>query len=113
MPIYCLISASTALPLILNNPQAVQRSHLSCTQPEGKEYIIIPKDSSEFGRYIPIRFISPDVKVNNAVLTMPAQLRKAHKQNDLSVISAYGFDKTITESEIVAELMKMYKEMTS
>lgn len=45
-------------------------------------------------------------------LTMPAELRKAHQQNDFAVMSAYGFEKSITESECVAELMKMYKRMT-
>lgn len=31
-------------------------------------------------------------------LTMPSELRKAHQQNDLAVMNAYGFSKTITES---------------
>ena len=45
-------------------------------------------------------------------LTMPAELRKAHHQNDFAVMAAYGFDKKITESECVAELMGRYREMT-
>ncbi len=46
-------------------------------------------------------------------LTMPAELRKAHQDNDRAVMQAYGFDvKTMTESQCVAELFKMYKEMT-
>lgn len=46
-------------------------------------------------------------------LTMPAELRKAHQDNDRTVMQAYGFDvKTMTESQCVAELFKMYKEMT-
>ncbi len=44
-------------------------------------------------------------------LTMPPELRKAHQQNDFAVMSAYGFDKKITESECVAELMKLYQKM--
>lgn len=44
--------------------------------------------------------------------TMPDELRKAHKQNDKAVMDAYGFDRKITESECVAELMGMYREMT-
>ena len=44
-------------------------------------------------------------------ITMPAELRKAHQMNDIAVMNAYGFDRKITESECVAELMKMYKEM--
>ncbi|MDE6034832.1 MAG: class I SAM-dependent DNA methyltransferase [Ruminococcus sp.] len=45
-------------------------------------------------------------------LTMPPELRKAHQKNDLTVMSAYGFDKKITESECVAELMKLYRKLT-
>ena len=44
-------------------------------------------------------------------LTMPPELRKAHQANDLAVMTAYGFDRKITESECVAELMKMYQKM--
>lgn len=43
-------------------------------------------------------------------LTMPKELRKAHQDNDRAVMSAYGFTTKMTESECVAELMKMYKE---
>ncbi|MGN0578303.1 MAG: DNA methyltransferase, partial [Ruminiclostridium sp.] len=45
-------------------------------------------------------------------LTMPPELRKAHHANDFTVMAAYGFDKKISESECVAELMRMYREMT-
>lgn len=46
-------------------------------------------------------------------VTMPPELRKAHQQNDRAVMQAYGFDvKTTTESSCVAELMKMYQELT-
>ena len=44
--------------------------------------------------------------------TMPAELRKAHQANDFAVMAAYGFDKKITESECVAELMRRYRELT-
>ncbi|MCM1508441.1 MAG: methylase [Ruminococcus flavefaciens] len=44
-------------------------------------------------------------------LTMPPELRKAHQANDRAVMNAYGFSKTITESECVAELMKMYQKL--
>ena len=41
------------------------------------------------------------------------ELLKAHQENDKAVMEAYGFDwKKITESEIVAELMKMYQSLT-
>ena len=42
---------------------------------------------------------------------MPPELRKAHKANDDAVMAAYGFDFTLSENEIVAELFKMYQEM--
>ena len=48
---------------------------------------------------------------------MPSELRKAHQVNDRAVMEAYRFDKLsdrkfdITESEIVAELFKMYEKL--
>ena len=46
-------------------------------------------------------------------VTMPPELRKAHQQNDRAVMQAYGFDlKTTTEESCVAELMKLYQELT-
>jgi len=43
-------------------------------------------------------------------LTMPPELRRAHQQNDRAVMVAYGFDvKTMTESQCVAELFKLYQ----
>lgn len=46
-------------------------------------------------------------------LTMPPELRKAHQDNDRAVMRAYGFDiKSMTEASCVAELMKMYLELT-
>ena len=43
---------------------------------------------------------------------MPADLRKAHQANDRAVMDAYGFDHNMTENQIVAELFKMYKNLT-
>lgn len=46
-------------------------------------------------------------------VTMPPELRRAHQQNDRAVMSAYGFPvKDFTEADCVAELLKMYKELT-
>lgn len=46
-------------------------------------------------------------------LTMPPELRRAHQQNDRTVMEAYGFDvKTMTESQCVAELLKLYHGLT-
>ena len=44
-------------------------------------------------------------------LTMPPELRTAHQKNDRAVMEAYGFwGKLNSESECVAELMKLYQE---
>ena len=43
---------------------------------------------------------------------MPPELRKAHKENDKAVMQAYGFNLKMSESEIVAELFKMYEKLT-
>ena len=47
-------------------------------------------------------------------LTMPVELRRAHQNNDRAVMQAYGFDvKSMTESQCVAELFKLYQEITN
>jgi hypothetical protein len=47
-------------------------------------------------------------------LTMPPELRKAHQENDKAVMDAYGFNwRKMSESDCVAELMKMYQKLTS
>ena len=43
---------------------------------------------------------------------MPPELRKAHRKNDCAVMTAYGFTPKMTESEIVAELFKIYERLT-
>ena len=48
-------------------------------------------------------------------ITMPDILRKAHRDNDIAVMKAYGFKtsyKEFTSEDCVAELMKLYKELT-
>ena len=44
--------------------------------------------------------------------TMPPELRKTHQANDKAVMKAYGFSLKMTESECVAELMRMYQRLT-
>ena len=48
-------------------------------------------------------------------LTMPPELRKAHRWNDMAVMQAYGFTKDSeayqSESACVAELMKLYQKL--
>lgn len=50
-------------------------------------------------------------------LTMPPELRKAHRDNDRAVMDAYGFTKgtaaRTSESACVAELMKLYQQKVS
>ncbi|BDC96264.1 DNA methyltransferase [Treponema saccharophilum] len=43
---------------------------------------------------------------------MPADLRKAHRENDKAVMAAYGFKNDMTEADIVGELFKMYEDLT-
>ena len=42
-------------------------------------------------------------------LSMPIDLREAHRENNKAVMSVYGFNLKMTEEECVAELMKQYK----
>ena len=166
------------------------------TQPEGKDYIIIPRVSSERRFYIPMGFMPPDTTSSDAVqilpdatlfhfgvltslvhmawmrtvagrlksdcryskeivyntfpwcepteaqkaaiektaqvildaralypdcsladlydeATMPPELRKAHQANDKAVMKAYGYESSMSEPEIVADLMKRYQELTA
>lgn len=45
-------------------------------------------------------------------LDLFTDLKKAHQENDKAVMEAYGFRKDISESECVAELFRMYQELT-
>lgn len=44
---------------------------------------------------------------------MPFDLRRAHQENDRAVMAAYGFSAQMTEAECVAELFRMYQQLTS
>ncbi len=47
-------------------------------------------------------------------VAMPPELRKAHRENDRAVMQAYGFSvKDMTESDCVAELMKLYRTLAA
>ena len=46
-------------------------------------------------------------------LTMPPELRKAHRANDAAVRAAYGFDEAWAEEMVVGRLMGMYEELTA
>ena len=43
---------------------------------------------------------------------MLPEIRKAHQENDRAVMQAYGLNPKMTESEIVAELFKIYEKLT-
>ena len=45
-------------------------------------------------------------------VTMPPELRTAHRENDRAVMAAYGFPTSMTESACVAELFKLYQNLT-
>ena len=60
------------------------------------------------------RALYPDASLADLYdeVAMPPELRKAHQQNDKAVMQAYGFSvKEMTESQCVAELMRMYRGM--
>jgi hypothetical protein len=62
------------------------------------------------------RKIYPDSSLADLydAVAMPPELRKAHQQNDKAVMQAYGFPiKNFTETDCVAELMKLYQSLTT
>lgn len=80
--------------------------------PNEKQKAAIEKTAQEI---LNVRKLYPDSSLadlyNEAL--MPPELRKAHQANDRAVMAAYGFSvKDMTEAACVAELMKMYKELT-
>ena len=69
------------------------------------------------------RALYPDASLADLYdeVTMPPELRTAHQRNDIAVMQAYGFQRIgedgkkhwLTEAETVAELMKMYQQLTA
>ena len=64
-------------------------------------------------RILEVRANFPDNSLADlyAPLTMPEELLKVHKANDVAVCEAYGLPKDINEAEIVQRLFIMYKEL--
>jgi hypothetical protein len=62
-----------------------------------------------------VRELYPDCSLADLYdeTTMPPELRKAHQANDKAVMAAYGYGASMTEPEIVADLMKRYQELTA
>lgn len=60
------------------------------------------------------RQVYPDASMADLYgnLILFPELMKAHRANDAAVLEAYGFPKDAPESDIVARLFKMYKELT-
>lgn len=61
------------------------------------------------------RMLYPDSSLADLYddLAMPPELRKAHQDNDRAVMKTYGFSvKEMTASSCVAQLMRMYQELT-
>lgn len=58
------------------------------------------------------RALYPDASLADLYdpLTMPPELRKAHKDNDSAVLAAYGFPASATESEIVSLLFSLHEK---
>jgi hypothetical protein len=46
-------------------------------------------------------------------LTMPPELRKAHKENDRAVLELYGLSENATEGQIVERLFELYDAKVS
>lgn len=46
-------------------------------------------------------------------VTMPSDLRAAHRANDRAVLAAYGWPPDLPDEEIVARLMALYSQLTS
>ena len=63
--------------------------------------------------FFPSRALYPDCSLADLYdeVTMPPVLRKAHQENDKAVMQAYGYTSKVTESEIVADLMKRYQKL--
>ena len=65
------------------------------------------------------RALYPDASLADLYdeLTMPPELRKAHQRNDRAVMAAYGITAGhpafSSEAACVAELMKMYQQLTA
>ncbi len=83
--------------------------------PVNPDVSVISKISATAQAILDARALYPDSSLADLYddVAMPTELRKAHKANDAAVMEAYGFRKDMTEPEIVAELFKMYKELTN
>ncbi|MBP3227689.1 MAG: methylase [Bacteroidaceae bacterium] len=74
----------------------------------------IGEDTAALERYaqniLDARALYPDSSLADLYdpLTMPAELRKAHRDNDREVLRLYGLKDNATDEQIVAKLFTMY-----
>lgn len=78
-------------------------------EPTDKQKAMIEKTAQAI---LDARALYPDSSLADLYdeAVMPPELRKAHQLNDRAVMDAYGFDRKLTESACVAELMRLYQE---
>ena len=83
--------------------------------PVNPDDAVVAKISATAQAILYARALYPDSSLADLYddVAMPPELRKAHRANDAAVLEAYGFPKDATESDIVARLFKMYREITN
>ena len=97
-----------------NNKAVTPHQSASLTASPQGEAIIKTIEKTAQG-ILDARALYPDSSLADLYdpLTMPPELQKAHTENDKAVMKAYGFNiKEMSESDCVAELMRMYQELT-
>ena len=81
--------------------------------PSDEQRLKIERTAQEI---LDVRALYPNSSLSDLYdeISMPPELRKAHTQNDKAVMQAYGFSiKDTTEESCVAELMRIYRQLTS
>ena len=80
--------------------------------PAPEEKLRIEKTAQEI---LDARDLYPDSSLADLYdpLTMPIELRHAHDRNNAAVMRAYGFATSMSESDCVAELMRLYQELAT
>ena len=91
---------------------SVVYNNFAWCEPTSEQKILIKQTAQNI---LDVRANYPDATLADLYdeLTMPADLRLAHKKNDRAVANAYGFENFLDdESKIVAELLKLYERLT-
>ena len=92
----------------VNSPSSVAARHLP---PGGGG--VVERIAQTAQAILDARALYPDSSLADLYdpVTMPPELRKAHRENDRAVMAAYGFPTTLTESEVVARLFALYNQL--